>query len=179
VRGTLRNLALLAAGALLAAAGGVVPVAAGPSLVGRPAPAIRLPTADGSLLSWSDFRGQVVLVDFWASWCAPCRQSFPELNRLSAEFRARGFRVVAVNVDGQRKDADAFLAGRPRTIDVVFDPAGVSPKAFALQGMPASFLIGRDGNIRFEHVGYNDKVLAAYRREIAQLLAEPARGKIP
>jgi cytochrome c biogenesis protein CcmG, thiol:disulfide interchange protein DsbE len=172
------RIAVLVAGTVLVAAwAGVLRAAPGVAERDRQAPDLRLPAANGNLVSLADLRGKVVLVDFWASWCAPCRQSFPALNALFDDLHDRGLQVVAVNVDQERKDADAFLTGRPHTIDVVFDPSGKSAKAFDLQGMPTSFLIGRDGTIRFVHTGFNDKVLAAYRREISQLLDEPEGGR--
>lgn len=155
----------------------VLCAASGPAVVGRRAPELRLPDAGGRTVSLSDLRGKVVLVDFWASWCAPCRQSFPALTELQELFRARGLEVVAINVDQQRRDADAFLADRPRTMTIVFDPAGNAPRAFDVQGMPASFLLARDGTIRFAHEGFSDKVLDAYRREISQLLNEGTGGE--
>jgi len=174
------GLMALITGALLVGAGsGGLRAATGPAGLDRPAPDLRLPAKDGTQVSLSDYRGKVVLVDFWASWCAPCRQSFPALSDLADDFRARGLSVIGVNLDEQRKDADAFLVGQPHSFEVVFDPSGKGAKAFDLKGMPSSFLIGRDGTIRFVHVGYSDKVLEAYRREIAQLLSEPAGGRNP
>jgi cytochrome c biogenesis protein CcmG/thiol:disulfide interchange protein DsbE len=145
----------------------------------RQAPEVRLRDSEGRTVSLSDFRGKVVLVDFWASWCAPCRQSFPALAELGRLYGSRGLEVVAVNVDEQRRDADAFLAGQPAGLKVVFDQQGSAPRAFDVQAMPSSFLIGRDGTIRFTHVGFNDKTLEAYRREIGQLLDESAGGDRP
>jgi cytochrome c biogenesis protein CcmG, thiol:disulfide interchange protein DsbE len=150
--------------------------AARAAAVGQPAPALRLPTADGTYLSLADQKGTVVLVDFWASWCAPCRRAFPAVDRLFADFRSRGFRVIAVNLDEKREDATAFLVARPHEIDVVFDPRGDSARAFGLAGMPSSYLIGRDGTIRYAHEGYSDKTVDTYRIEIGRLLAEPADG---
>ncbi|MGE5360591.1 MAG: TlpA family protein disulfide reductase [Bacteroidales bacterium] len=139
---------------------------------GDKAPDLRLPTAAGSTLALSDLRGEVILVDFWASWCAPCQASFPALSDLHAELHDRGFEVVAVNVDERRDDADAFLAARPHAMPVVFDPAGDAPSAFGVSAMPTSFLLDRDGRVRFVHVGYTSKTIDAYRREIDGLLAE-------
>jgi peroxiredoxin len=150
--------------------------AARAAAVGQQAPVLRLPTADGSYLSLADQKGTVVLVDFWASWCAPCRRAFPAVDQLFADFRSRGFRVIAVNLDEKREDATAFLVARPHEIDVVFDPRGDSARAFGLGGMPSSYLIGRDGTIRYAHEGYSDKTIDAYRVEIGRLLAEPAEG---
>ena len=144
----------------------------GPVQPGQPAPALRLPKADGAAVSLADNRGKVVLVDFWASWCGPCKASFPALDALYQELRDRGFEVIAVNVDQRRADANAFLADKPHTMSVVFDPEGTAPSAYGVTGMPTSFLIGRDGRVRFVHIGYTSKTVDAYRREIEQLLAE-------
>jgi DsbE subfamily thiol:disulfide oxidoreductase len=147
------------------------------AMAGQQAPALRLPTADGTYLSLADQKGNVVLVDFWASWCAPCRHAFPAIDQLFVDFRSRGFRVIAVNLDEKRQDAVDFLVARPHGIDVVFDPRGDSARTYGLTGMPSSYLIGRDGMIRYAHVGYTDKVLDAYRLEIERLLSEPTGGE--
>jgi thiol-disulfide isomerase/thioredoxin len=114
----------------------------------------------------------VVLVDFWASWCGPCASSFPALEDLYQDFRARGVEVVAINLDEKRADADRFLAARPHAMTVAFDPKGQSAKAFGLEGMPSSFLIDRQGRVRFVHVGYSHDTARTYRNEIDQLLRE-------
>ncbi|MFN8063084.1 MAG: TlpA disulfide reductase family protein [Vicinamibacterales bacterium] len=138
----------------------------------RPAPAMKLPTDTGAVVDLSSLRGQVVLVDMWASWCVPCRASFPALDALYRDYHKRGLEVLAVNVDERRKDADAFLAQRPHQMPVLFDPKGTAPEAFGVQGMPTSFLIDRQGTIRFVHEGYTDKALATYREQIEALLKE-------
>ena len=121
-------------------------------------PNVVLQQADGTTVRLADFKGKVVLVDFWASWCVPCKTSFPALDALYREYSARGLEVLAVNVDEQRKAADAFLAARPHTMPVLFDPKGESPQAFDVRGMPSSFLIDRDRHIRFTHMGYSGNV---------------------
>jgi len=139
---------------------------------GRPAPAIALPSLDGSVKRLADLRGKVVLVDFWASWCGPCKASFPALDSLHRELRDRGFEVFAINVDERRRDADAFLAGRSPAMTILFDPKGSAPMAFNVRAMPSSAVIDRAGTIRYTHEGYSNKTLESYRREIATLLAE-------
>jgi peroxiredoxin len=152
------------------------PMTAGGALKpGQPAPELRLPAGDGRIVSLADSRGRVLLVDFWASWCGPCQSAFPAVDGLYRELHERGFDVMAVNLDERPRDADAFLAARPHDMPVVFDPQGTSAETFGLEGMPTSFLIGRDGRIRFVHIGYSAKTLDSYRQEIEQLLAEPAR----
>ena len=141
----------------------------------KPAPDISLITADGRTVQLSDFAGRVVLLDFWASWCAPCKTSFPALDKLFRENEARGFTVFAVNLDKKRSNADEFLTANPHAMTIVFDPDGKVSKAFRIFGLPSSVLIDRSGNIRFTHLGYNAKVVERYVREINTLLAEPAK----
>lgn len=136
------------------------------------APNITLQSADGATAQLAAYRGQVVLVDFWASWCAPCKASFPALDAIYREYHARGVQVLAVNVDERRRDADAFLGAHPHALTVLFDQKGVSPSAFGVKGMPSSFVIDRAGTIRFAHMGYTGTVGEHYRRELDQLLGE-------
>ena len=153
--------------AVAAAASGLL-AAASPTVV----PDLTLQSADGAAVALSAYRGKVVLVDFWASWCPPCKTSFPALDSIFREYEERGVAVFAVNLDERRGDADAFLRGHPHRMTVLFDPAGVSPVAFGVKAMPSSFVVDKAGNVRFTHMGYSDSVDQSYRREIEQLLAE-------
>ena len=139
---------------------------------GSIAPDVSLRLADGSIARPADYKGKVLLLDFWASWCIPCRASFPALDAMYQRDQARGLEVLAVNVDESRKNADAFLAGRPHHMPIVFDPKGEAPQAFAISGMPSSILIDRTGHIRFTHVGYSMKIWDNYRKEVELLLEE-------
>ncbi len=156
----------------IALAAAVVAGASAPVQPGQMAPDLRLPTSDGTMVSLAENKGKVVLVDFWASWCGPCKASFPALDGLYQDLHDRGLEVIAVNVDERRADANAFLADKPHTMPVVFDPKGTAPLAYGVTGMPTSFVIGRDGRVRFVHIGYTSRTVDAYRREIEQLLAE-------
>jgi peroxiredoxin len=102
----------------------------------------------------------------------PCKASFPALDRIYREYRPRGVDVLAVNVDEERRSADAFLSEHPHEMPVLFDPKGAAPAAFGVKGMPTSFVIDKTGAIRFTHTGYTDGVDVAYRQELAQLISE-------
>ncbi|HXB54054.1 MAG TPA: TlpA disulfide reductase family protein [Vicinamibacteria bacterium] len=136
------------------------------------APTLELTTLEGKTVRLADFKGRVLLVDIWASWCGPCKSSFPSLDALYLELHPLGLDLLAVNVDERRRDADEFLSHHPHQMPVVLDPQGRVPEAFGAEAMPSSFLIDRSGNIRFRHAGYSPASLPVYRQEIARLLEE-------
>ena len=140
--------------------------------VGAPAPAFTLPSANGKYESSGVLKGQVVLVDFWASWCAPCRESFPFLNRMHKLYAAEGLHIFGVNVDEKRADATRFLGKIPAQFSVLYDAGGEAPKAYDLKVMPSSYLIGRDGKIRLVHQGFRAKDQAALEAAIQSALQE-------
>jgi cytochrome c biogenesis protein CcmG/thiol:disulfide interchange protein DsbE len=113
-----------------------------------------LAASGGQLLDLAAFKGQVVYVDFWASWCAPCRESFPWMNRMQAEFGRDGLVIIAVNVDHDRVDAERFLREHAAQFRIVFDPDGILPEQFGVRGMPTSFLIDREGRVQSRHAGF-------------------------
>jgi thiol-disulfide isomerase/thioredoxin len=152
----------------LACAPAALTHAAAPAVI----PDITLTTLSGPPLHVADLKGKVVLLDFWASWCIPCRKSFPEVDALQRELKPRGLEVVAVNVDEQQKNADAFLAKYPHTMTVALDPRGNAARAFDLQAMPSTMIVDRAGRIRYTHQGYSEKTIGQFRSEVLQLLAE-------
>jgi cytochrome c biogenesis protein CcmG/thiol:disulfide interchange protein DsbE len=124
------------------------------------APHFTLPTSAGSLDSDS-LRGHVVLVDFWASWCGPCRQSFPWMASMHDRYAAKGLVIVAVNLDKDRALAGKFLEGFRVPFTVAFDPAGKTADAFHVKAMPTSFVVDRSGEIRMTHAGFDAKKTGA------------------
>ena len=139
--------------------------------VGQPAPAFDVPGSSGNV-RLADMKGKVVYVDFWASWCAPCKQSFPWMNEMQAKYGPRGLQIVGVTVDRKREDAEKFLAATPAKFAVAYDTTGQVAGAYKPKGMPTSFLIGADGVVRAVHVGFKDSDRAELEKQIeAQLVA--------
>lgn len=123
-------------------------------------------------LDLASLRGKVVYLDFWASWCKPCRESFPWMNSVHAAYAKQGVVVVAVNVDQERALADAFLKAYPAEFQVVYDPAGSLAEHYGVTGMPSSFLIDRRGAVRYRHVGYRPDDRDQLGEELHRLVAE-------
>lgn len=122
-------------------------------------------------LDLGQYRGKVVYLDFWASWCEPCRKSFPWMNAMQKAYGEKGFVVVAVNVDAERKDADRFLAAVPAAFRVVYDPAGELALQYKLERMPSAFIIGPDGHVAAHHEGFTRDSPRDEEAEIQRLLA--------
>jgi cytochrome c biogenesis protein CcmG, thiol:disulfide interchange protein DsbE len=137
--------------------------------VGEVAPAFELP-GDGSAIKLSNYRGKLVYLDFWASWCGPCKQSFPWLNDIQAKYAGKGFQIIGINVDTNTEDAKAFLAGLPAKFVVAFDAKGQTPKAYVIKGMPSSLLIDANGKVVYQHSGFREADKAELERSIQQAL---------
>jgi len=138
--------------------------------MGEPAPVFALATAAGDTVDLARLRGRVVYVDFWASWCTPCKRSFPWMNELEARYRDSGLTVVAINVDKRREDALSFLRDVPARFTVVFDAEGRTPAAFDVKGMPSSYLIDREGRIAAVEEGFHDERATVIEQRIRALL---------
>ena len=137
---------------------------------GGPAPALKLPGLQGEV-DLAAMAGQVVYVDFWASWCGPCRLSFPWMNDLLARHQAQGLRVVAVSLDAKRADADRFLAANPARFTIAFDEKGDTPRRWAVKTMPTSALVGRNGRLLWVHRGFRDEDRKDLDERVAAALA--------
>jgi thiol-disulfide isomerase/thioredoxin len=161
----------------LAAAIGLTAGTAHAVEVGERAPDFRLPQlGKETQVGLADARGKVVFVDFWASWCSPCREAMPQYEKLYASLAHDAFTILAVNVDETRGDAEKFLAAHPVDYTVVLDPAGDVPKAYGLIGMPTSYLIDRNGVVRWRGQGFKSADVTVLRQQIEQLVKEPAHA---
>ncbi len=138
---------------------------------GTPAPELSLPGLGQPTVDLAGLRGKVVYLDFWASWCGPCKQSFPFMNELQTKYRGEGLEIVAINVDAKRDDADRFLADVPARFAVAFDAKGESARRFDVKAMPSSVLIDRNGKVFAVHKGFRDEDRKDLEVRIAQALA--------
>ncbi len=136
---------------------------------GGRAPDFLLPGAQGTVML-SKATGSVIYVDFWASWCGPCKQSFPWMNAMQDKYRSQGLQIIGVNVDAKSEDAKKFLAQNPAHFTVAFDPKGATPRQYGVKGMPTSFLLDRDGKIIFQHSGFNAAAGETLEKEIKAAL---------
>ena len=152
-----------------------LPAGAAGVQAGQAAPPLSLPLLSAgspAVFTLASLQGKVVYLDFWASWCGPCRVSFPQLEQLRRELGPRGFEVLAVNVDEVEADALRFLQEVPVTYPVVRDATGETPRSYGIPGMPTGFLIDRSGVIRLVHQGYRKSDGAALRASIMEVLGE-------
>jgi cytochrome c biogenesis protein CcmG/thiol:disulfide interchange protein DsbE len=128
--------------------------------------------ANAAVPELAEYRGHVVWLDFWASWCGPCRQSFPWMQSMQQRYASQGLIVVAVNLDHQQRDADHFLAGFAHDFTVRFDSAAALASSMNVKTMPTSFLLDSSGNIVASHVGFKQRDEKRYEQEMEQLLMQ-------
>jgi len=136
------------------------------------APTVIADDADSSRFDVSQYQGNVVVLDFWASWCGPCRRSFPWLNQMQARYGQEGLVIIGVNVDASREDAKVFLAEYPADFRINFDTEGVLATAYGVEAMPSSYVIGRDGELRASHRGFRVRQQAEYEAILVEALGE-------
>lgn len=142
-----------------------------------------LAVAQLSLLPWTqapasetfdpgEYAGKVVVLDFWASWCVPCRRSFPWLNSMHDKYAQQGLVIVGVNLDMEQGDAAKFLEEYPAAFDIVYDQNKELARQFDVVAMPSSYVIGRDGRIAARHMGFKVKKQDEYEALIVDALQE-------
>jgi len=137
-----------------------------------PAPDFTLKSHSGENIRLSDFRGQVVLLNFWASWCGPCRQEMPILDAIHSKYSPLGFSVIGVNVDQKQEKAIEYLRDTQVSFPVLYDPDSRVSKLYSVSAMPSTAIIDRDGNVRFVHPGYKSGDEDKYTSKIKQLIRE-------
>ena len=137
-----------------------------------PAPAFTLTTLEGQPSGLSAYKGQVVMVNFWATWCGPCQQEMPLLDQMYKKYKPAGFTLIGVNVDKEAPPVKELLARRPVSFPVLLDPANQVSKAYHVDEMPSSVIIDRKGVIRYVHRGYKPGDENDYQDRIRQLIRE-------
>lgn len=143
-------------------------VSAGPIKEGDAFPDLKSANLEGQL---PDLAGKVVLVDFFASWCGPCKESFPAMQKLEEKYGAKGFVIVAVNLDKKAADMHSFLAEHKVSFTVVRDGENALVKKVQISNMPSSFILDRSGKVRFVHRGFRgEKTIEEYEKQISELL---------
>jgi len=162
---SLRTLRILGLATLLAAT-----PAAWAVEIGEVAPPLAALQADGQAASLDKFRGQVIYLDFWASWCAPCRAAMPHYDRIHRARAGRGLVVIGINVDSDRGRAKDAIQRASASFPIVFDEAGTTAARYAVPAMPTAYLIGRDGRVRNIHHGFRDGDVAKLETLIDQAL---------
>ncbi|MBT4838158.1 MAG: TlpA family protein disulfide reductase [Methylococcales bacterium] len=141
--------------------------------VGERAPIFNLTTFESEKrINLSDYRGKVILLDFWASWCTSCRQAFPVLNSFHHQFKAKDFKILAINVDEDPKDGKHFLRRYSADFTVLSDPLAITPEKYQLKAMPMSFIIDRDGIVRKVKVGFKVTDKISLYRDIKMMIKE-------
>jgi thiol-disulfide isomerase/thioredoxin len=144
---------------------------------GKPMPACKVsPIGENKNTDLSQYKGQVLYVDFWASWCGPCAKSFPFLNEMHQQLKDQGLQIVGVNLDEKADDAKAFLAKYPASFTVVADVSKQCAKDFAVKAMPSSYIIDRKGIIHHIHLGFRPGEAKELRVLVEKLLGEKVAG---
>lgn len=137
-----------------------------------PAPDFTLKSNSGSNIRLAEQRGNVVMLNFWASWCAPCRQEMPHLNALSQQYSALGFNLLGINVDEDPQAANRAINNLKVAFPVLFDSDSRIAELFSVDAMPTTIIIDKDGNIRHWHRGYQAGYEDSYAEQVAQLIRE-------
>lgn len=138
----------------------------------KTAPDFTLKAKQGGNFRLSEHRGEVLFINFWASWCGPCRQEMPLLEELHQRYESAGFKVIGITIDEDTSEADALLAKIPVSFPVLYDPKSDISRLFDVDAMPTSVVIDRNGNMRYLHRGYKPGYEDEYRAQIRELIRE-------
>ena len=138
----------------------------------QPAPDFALPAREGSDVRLSELKGQVVMINFWATWCGPCRQEMPLLQQLQSKYEPLGFTLLGVNVENDSAAAQAWLKGVPVSFPILFDRKNEVAERFGVQGMPSTVFVDREGKVRYVHRCYKPGDEAKYADMIRSLVKE-------
>jgi thiol-disulfide isomerase/thioredoxin len=137
-----------------------------------PAPDFSLSTRDGGTVSLSSLKGQVVLINFWATWCGPCRKEMPLLEQIAKKYGPLGFTLLGVNVEEDSRLFDVFLKDVPVTFPILLDPANGVSKLYDVAAMPSTVIVDRQGRVRYVHQGYQPGDESKYQDMVRTLLRE-------
>ena len=151
---------------------GMPTLAAAAANPGAPAPDFTLAARDGGKVSLAGLKGQVVMINFWATWCGPCRQEMPLFAQLQSKYEPLGFTLLAVNVEPDSAAAVNWLKGMPITFPVLFDTDSAVAGRFGVEGMPSTVFVDRQGQVRYVHRGYKPGDEAKYADMIRSLVKE-------
>ncbi len=136
-----------------------------------PAPDFKL-EGQQKQIKLSDYRGQIIYLDFWASWCQPCRKSFTWMNKMQSLYGEEGFKVIAVNLDESRNKANRFLQQIPANFDVAFDPRGNTAESYNVKAMPSSYIIDKKGNVIHANLGFRGRDEEKLEAKIRNLIRQ-------
>jgi peroxiredoxin len=148
----------------------VVPASA--SDISGKAPDFTLKSSSGKNLRLSDYRGNVVLLNFWASWCGPCRQEMPLLEAMYKKYKKLGFVILGVNVEQDSSKANAYLSDVSVSFPVLYDNTNTASKLYNVSAMPTTVIIDRNGNMRYLHKGYKPGYENDYKKQVKTLIRE-------
>ena len=149
----------------------VVSPASASNISGK-APEFTLKSRSGQNLRLSDYRGQVLLINFWASWCGPCRQEMPLLEDLYKRYNKLGFTILGVNVDTDSTKANNYLRDISVTFPIMYDTTNTVSKSYNVNAMPTTVIVDKNGNMRFLHQGYKPGYEKDYKKQVVQLIKE-------
>jgi thiol-disulfide isomerase/thioredoxin len=149
----------------------IVSVAHADALEGA-APNFTLTSRGGENLKLSEYRGDVVMINFWASWCGPCRQEMPLLNALYERYKPLGFTILGVNVEEDSSQAKTLLADVPVDFPILFDNTNKVSQLYHVEAMPSTILVDRNGNMRYLHQGYTPGTEKDYEQQVRALIRE-------